>query len=33
MEGKVERKKYEIQLNIENEEQLYNSFDKFNKTL
>ena len=33
MNKEIERKKYEIQLNIENEEQLYNSFDKFNNTL
>ena len=33
MEGKLERKKFEIQLNVKNEEDLYNSFDKFNKTL
>ena len=33
MEGKLERKEYEIQLNIDNEENLYNSFDKFSKTL
>ena len=33
MNKELERKKYEIQLNISNEEQLYNSFDKFNKTL
>ena len=33
MKKEIERKKYEIQLNIENEEQLYNSFDKFNNTL
>ena len=33
MNKELDRKKYEIQLNISNEEQLYNSFDKFNKTL
>ena len=33
MSREQERKKYEIQLNVENENDLYNSFDKFNNSL
>ena len=33
MNNKKERKEFEIQLNIGNESDLYNTFDKFNNTL